>query len=106
MEIKGIDGTVRQDYYGAGRQPWDDIKLAGWAPAFAAGNVLKYLRRPMKSSASYAQKEQRAEDLKKARWYWAELLKLRATHVAADFIAEQLRFLLTNAERDELNAEG
>lgn len=39
------DGTTRKTHYGASRQPWDDIKEAGWGPEFCAGNVLKYLRR-------------------------------------------------------------
>jgi hypothetical protein len=57
------DGTVRQDHYGDGRQPWDDIVDAHWGPAFAAGNVLKYLRRTKDPKHS----------LESARWYWARL---------------------------------
>lgn len=56
--------TKRESHYGAGRQPWDDIVDAGWGPAFAAGNVLKYLRR---------NKDDPAGDLEKARWYWGQL---------------------------------
>ena len=41
----GEDGTVRKAHYGSGRQPWDHIKAAGWGPEFAAGCVLRYLRR-------------------------------------------------------------
>ena len=68
------DGTVRQAHYGSGRQPWDDIKErfgAQAAAGFCAGNALKYLRR------DHALKGvERARDLKHARWYFAELLKL------------------------------
>ena len=59
-------GVPRQDHYGAGRQPWDDILDAGWAPEFAAGNVLKYLRRSKDPEHS----------LEAARWYYARLLEL------------------------------
>lgn len=62
------DGTVRKSHYGAGRQPWDDIREWGWAPHFAAGNVLKYVRRAAAKNGE--------DDLKKARWYWAELRKM------------------------------
>jgi hypothetical protein len=67
-EITGIDGTVRKAHYGQGRQPWDDIKDWGWAPGFAAGNVVKYIRRHTLKNG--------ADDLAKARWYWAELKAL------------------------------
>jgi hypothetical protein len=67
-EITGADGTVRKAQYGDGVQPWDIIKERGWAPEFAAGNVLKYLRR----------RKTPDEDRKKARWYWVELRKLEA----------------------------
>lgn len=94
----GADGTVRQDHYGAGRQPWDDIVDAGWGPAFAAGNVLKYLRRPDKNPldpvrhsleattpaglAALGQldaallESTRAHSLASARWYWDRLHEL------------------------------
>jgi hypothetical protein len=61
------DGTTRKSHYGAGKQPWDFIVEAGWGPEFAAGNVLKYIRR--------APNKNGADDVKKARWYYAELLK-------------------------------
>lgn len=57
------DGTQRKSRYGTGRQPWDDIKDLGWAPHFAAGNVLKYLRRT----------KDREHSIESARWYWARL---------------------------------
>lgn len=62
---KRDDGTQRKVHYGSGRQPWDDIKAVGWGPAFAAGHVLKYLRRSKDVEHS----------LESARWYWAELNK-------------------------------
>lgn len=60
------DGSVRKSYYGDGEQPWDAMKRIGWAADFAAGNVLKYLRRT----------KGEPDDLTKARWYWSELKKL------------------------------
>jgi len=69
-EFESKDGTTRKTYYGAdGRQPWDYIKAEGWGAAFAAGNVLKYMKRA-------PNKGDRADDTKKAQWYWAELNKL------------------------------
>jgi hypothetical protein len=64
------DGTIRQDHYGTGRQPWDDIVDQGWAPEFAAGNILKYLRRTKDPEHS-------AES---ARWYWLRLIELMVRH--------------------------
>jgi len=60
------DGTERKSRYGTGRQPWDGIKELGWAPHFAAGNVLKYLRRT----------KDREHSIESARWYYARLLEL------------------------------
>lgn len=59
-------GVPRQDHYGPGRQPFDDILDAGWAPAFAAGNVLKYLRLTKEPEHS----------LESARWYYARLFEM------------------------------
>ena len=73
-EHTAADGTVRQDHYGAGRQPWDDIKerLPPQAAAgFCAGNALKYLRRDATLKGV-----SRERDLKHARWYFARLLEL------------------------------
>lgn len=39
------DSEPRKSHYGDGIQPWDVILLSGWGPAFAASNVVKYLRR-------------------------------------------------------------
>lgn len=66
-EIQDANGLARKAHYGDGRQPWDDIKVLGWAPAFAAGNVLKYIRRHAKKNG--------ADDISKARWYYARLLE-------------------------------
>jgi hypothetical protein len=57
------DGTTRQNHYGQGEQPWDAIKTVGWGPEFAAGNVIKYLRRTKDIEHS----------IESARWYWARL---------------------------------
>lgn len=46
---KASDGTVRKSYYGAGKQPWDIMVELGWGAPYAAGCVLKYLRRPDKN---------------------------------------------------------
>jgi hypothetical protein len=67
-EHVAADGSTRKSHYGTGRQPWDDIVDLGWGPAFAAGNVLKYLRRTKDPDA----------DLKKARWYFEWLWKRAA----------------------------
>ena len=64
---KRIDESDRQTYYGDGRQPWDDIVSGGFGGAFAAGSILKYLRRT---------KGERDKDVEKARWYWKRLLEL------------------------------
>lgn len=80
--IKGIDGTERQAYYGQGEQPWDVMKKVGFAPQFAAGNVLKYLRRPAKGLKGSDPIPSRTgtecwphnpDDIDKAIWYFKEL---------------------------------
>jgi hypothetical protein len=86
------DGTVRQDHYGAGRQPWDNIVGLGWAPHFAAGNVLKYLRRTKEPEHSLAS----------ARWYWARLREMSTTRTSAGWAMKQLREELTADELDRL----
>lgn len=90
-----IDGTVRQNHYGAGRQPFDDIKDAGWAPQFAAGNVLKYLRR----------NKQPEHSLESARWYYNELSKLADRDREARKVLLQLDRELTGAERRSVSTE-
>ena len=56
-------GDGRKVHYGSGEQPWDVIVASGWGPAFAAGNVVKYLRRNKAPEHS----------LESARWYYARL---------------------------------
>lgn len=60
------DGTVRQDHYGDGEQPWDAIVRLGWAPQFAAANIIKYLRRTKEPKHS----------IESAKWYWARLCEI------------------------------
>ena len=60
------DGTTRPAYYGDGVQPWDTIKTRGWAPHFAAGCVVKYLRRTKEVDESRL----------KAIWYYRELARM------------------------------
>lgn len=64
-EASGIDNTVRKAHYGDGEQPWDVIVRLGWGPAFAAGNVLKYLRRSKHQEHS----------MEIAAWYYARLVE-------------------------------
>lgn len=58
--------SERKEWYGEGRQPWDDILELGWGPEFAAANVLKYLRRSKSPEHS----------LESAQWYFRELCKM------------------------------
>lgn len=67
-EITAPDGTVRKAHYGTGRQPWDDIMEAGWGAPFAAGNVLKYVRRAAAKNGE--------DDIAKARWYFKRLSEM------------------------------
>lgn len=53
------DSEPRKAHYGDGEQPWDVIVRLGWGPAFAASNVIKYLRRTKNPEHS----------LESARWY-------------------------------------
>jgi hypothetical protein len=93
------DGTVRQSYYGDGKQPWDIIVEQGWGMYFAASNVLKYIRR----------KKDGAKDLEKARWYFNALREIvRGPHLRTDHYLdslacmERLRHLLTDGEKADL----
>jgi hypothetical protein len=87
-----IDETVRQDHYGTGRQAWDDIVEYGWGPAFAAGNVLKYLRRDKAAEHS----------LESARWYWRQLVERSSGVNDWWCCAQQLRIALTADELGRL----
>lgn len=88
------DGTQRKVHYGAGRQPWDDIKDAGWGPAFAASNVLKYMRRTKHPEHSF----------ESACWYWDRLDEMIADRTnmslqrAAMDAKRHLMSLLTDEE--------
>lgn len=93
------DGTTRKDHYGAGRQPWDDIVDARWGAPFAAGNVLKYMRRNKDVTESRI----------KGGWYWRELYKLchvesRLTDFPgnAQLVMNDLVIMLNQPERDFL----
>lgn len=90
----GEDGTVRKAHYGDGRQPWDDIRDAGWAPAFAAGCVLRYLRRA----------KDREHSIESARWYWERLNALCATEHGDPVAVLKLHAMLTPEERDLIGA--
>jgi hypothetical protein len=88
----GADGTVRKAHYGDGIQPWDLIVAAGWAPEFAAGCVLRYLRRTKDPEHS----------LESARWYWTQLHEL-AKKGHAKYVLGTLISMLTKNELDILN---
>lgn len=63
-----VDEAPRKHWYGDGEQPWDSIVRLGWGPAFAAANVLKYVRRVKDPDHS----------LESARWYYARLYERAA----------------------------
>lgn len=88
----------RASHYGDGVQPWDLIIGAGWAAEFAAGNVIKYVRRHMNKNGE--------DDLKKARWYYHELIKMVAASPPdtrdtkrLQGLFDQLELMLTADER-------
>lgn len=90
------DGTVRQDHYGSGRQPWDDIVDNGWGVAFAAGNVLKYLRRTKHPEHS----------LESAKWYWTRLHEFaHEGDLYAIREVRRLRVYLSNEELAKLDID-
>ena len=64
-EFLAQDQTVRKSWYGDGEQPYDTAVRLGWGPAFAATNVLKYIRRTKAPEHS----------LESARWYYARLYR-------------------------------
>ena len=57
------EAVPRKAHYGQGIQPYDIIVAEGWGPAFAAANVVKYIRRTKSPEHS----------LESARWYYARL---------------------------------
>jgi hypothetical protein len=91
-----VDETVRQTHYGEGRQVWDTIvEKTDWGPAFAAGNVLKYLRRDKSPEHS----------LESARWYWNQLVeRSKSDRLINDWRVVRFRLwhLLTEDERARL----
>lgn len=62
----GADGSVRKAHYGSGKQPWDTIVELGFGAEFAAGNVIKYIRRTKDPEHS----------VQSARWYYARLREM------------------------------
>lgn len=94
----GAEGALRKRHYGEGEQPWDMIVASGWGPAFAAGNVLKCLRRDKAPEHS----------IESARWYYARLVEgvpkkrpLEESAVASNWqgALDRLELILTQAER-------
>lgn len=82
----GQDGTVRKAHYGAGKQPWDTMVEKGWAVHFAAGTVLRYLRRDKEPEHS----------LESARWYFARLREMSEPVYMAlikELTADELKLL-------------
>jgi hypothetical protein len=86
------DGTVRKSHYGVGRQPWDDFVVMGWAAPFAAGCIIKYMRRTKPDP----------DDMIDAVWYYVALHKLCATDVLAERVLGELETLLTDDEKKRL----
>src|SRR5271157_756942 len=86
------DGTARQDH-------WDDIVHLGWAPHFAAANVLKCLRWDKEPEHS----------LRSARWYYRRLRELLLFPAQYGIIArtayERLHQILTPKERALLDED-
>ena len=98
--FRSQDETTRQGYYGPdGEQPWDVIKRLGFAAEFAAGNVLKYMKRTKPG--------QEAHSLASARWYHDRLVGFtlrghyRDRRHAAD-LYDRVMGELTVAERARL----
>jgi hypothetical protein len=97
----GADNTVRKQHYGEGEQPWDVMLRYGWAPHFAAGCVLRYLRRSKDPEHS----------LESARWYW-ERLGTMASDVDCQWrwraaaALNELRKMLTEDELTKVEDQG
>lgn len=87
-----VDNSKREDHYGDGRQPWDDIVEQRWWISFAAGNVLKYIRRD---------KGDPLGDAKKARWYLDQLLNLKISDYDIIDRAAALRKLTSLLSEDD-----
>lgn len=91
-EFIADDGSVRKVHYGSGNQPFDTILDAGWGPGFAAGNILKYLRRD----------KEKEHSLESARWYWDQIVVRSATLDDWRTVRHQLRMRLTDDELSRL----
>jgi hypothetical protein len=53
LDLDPDRGDGRKTHYGAeGKQPWDDMLELSWAAHFAAGSILKYLRRDKRAAHS------------------------------------------------------
>lgn len=91
-----LPNTDRKAHYGTGRQPWDDILDLGWAPEFAASNVLKYLRRSKDPEHSQ----------ESALWYLDKLKLLAEGHgddnIHARDVLNQLLGVLTIEELETM----
>lgn len=90
----GAGGEARKSHYGEGEQPWDVIVASGWGPAFAAGCVVRYLRRD----------KAREHSLESAQWYYARLVEGAAKKGKWNFAdwqnaIDRLELILTQAER-------
>lgn len=93
-DLEKIKAGERQTYYGDGRQPWDDILEQGWGAAFAAGNVLKYMRRSKEPE----------KDIAKAKWYYTALKGMTSLDNQEGSITwARLNRLLTQEEKDKLH---
>jgi hypothetical protein len=68
------DAEPRKAHYGSGVQPWDTILEEGWGPVFAAGCVLRYLRRDKALEHS----------LESARWYATRIAEGAFAHKYGD----------------------
>lgn len=99
----GQDGTERKDYYGEGEQPWDTMVRRGWAACFAAGCILKYIRRNKEGQSEH--------DLESICVYFNWLSKLAEKDtiegdLAREIIEELVNEELTNKEKRQLQALG
>jgi len=86
--------VTRKDHYGSGKQPWDTMVELGIAPGFAAGNILKYLRRS----------KEPAHSEESARWYYMRLKEL-AHEPPNDACALTAPAMLRIVERELNHAE-
>jgi len=84
-----VDGVARKVHYGTGKQPWDTMVSNGWAAIFAAGCVIKYLRRTKTPE----------EDRTKAIWYMQRLLEMKEDDEGVLNVYVNLFQELTDSER-------